>query len=503
MNNITILLLVLLFVLITCSIYIAENRIRNVRTENRELFKFAMNMRYPRYDNNDTVDVENTRDCNIETLEKCSMNDPTTLFGCRELLVRCMHFDKDTKYYSNGDAEYAIVPRNSSTNEGYALAITNLHQACHPLHGDLVLVTRDLDSSDYMFVCKCKMDGYIGNDTITGNCTTVRICNGKVDNLDQTLDKMNCVCADHEENYRYSDSLPICKSMTVKSANEKYTDWHFLVPWVSDNLLSKNHFNQTVAQNVNTSKLLDPCKHAIHDTSIDVPGGRYDTLYRTCVFENSGIPLRTGILLPKNKTNDDGIFEKLMPHNHLSVVDGALYSDEYRQVRIIDRVVGKRQYAAITANAKLGDYLPEREYTIAMPEKTAVGIPGHVQIKVRESLIAPTCETNFLSYSCKMEDNFKQIIRGIPEPRRHKPPSAFLWGTDDWEHAYDMFEKGVVNGGAGLVLDSLELDRYNEKLQYYGIRLVTDHPNNVDVDNGMLRLIDESNYKKHSELIRK
>lgn len=458
-----------------------------------------MSMRYPRYDDH-TVDVENTRDCNIETLEKCSINDPTTLFGCRELLVRCTHFKEDTKYYNNND-EYVIVPRNASSNEGYALAITNLDQACHHLHGDLVLVTRDLDSSEYMFVCKCKMDGYIGNDTITGNCTTVRICNGKVDNLDQTLDKMNCVCADHEENYRYSDSLPICKSMTVRTANEKYTDWHFLVPWISDNLLSKNYFNQTVAQNVNTSKLLDPCRHAIHDTTIDVPGGRYDTLYRTCVFENSGIPLRTGVLLPKEK--DEDISGSFHPHNMIDLVDGALYSEEYRQVRVLDGVVGKRQYAAITANMKLGDYLPEGEYTVAMPEKTAVGIPGHVQIKVRESLIAPKCESVFLSYSCKMDDNFKKIIRGIPEPERHKPPSGFFWGTDDWEQAYDMFEKGVVNNGGGLVLDNSKLDIYKDKLQYYGIRLVTDHPNNADVDNGMLRLIDESNYKKHSELIHK
>lgn len=454
-------------------------------------------MRYPRHDDDAIVDVENTRDCNIDTLEKCSMNDPTTLLGCRELLVRCTHFKNDTKYYSNDDT-YVIVPRNVSINEGYALAITNLDQACHHLHGDLVLVTRDSNSSDYMFVCKCKMDGYIGNDTITGNCTTVRICNGKIDNIDQTLDKINCVCANHEENYRYSDMLPICKSMTVQTANDKYTDWHYLVPWVSDNLLSKNYFNQTVAQNVNTSKLLDPCKHAIHDTLINVPGGRFDTLYKTCVFENSGIPLRTGVLMSRD---EDGIYNSQQTPNNLDMVDGALYSDDYKQVRVLDGVVGKRQYAAITADMKLGDYLPKREYTVAMPEKTSVGIPGHVQINVRESLIAPKCEPTFLTYSCKMGDNFKQIVRGVPKPQRDSPPSAFLWGTQDWEEAYDMFETGVVNNGSGLVLDNSKLDKYKDKLKYYGMRLVTNHPDNGIRDSGMLQLLNDSNYKKHSELI--
>lgn len=494
MNNITILLLVLLFVLITCSIYIAENRISDMRIDREQLPKFIMNMRYPRHEN-DTIDVENTRDCNMETLEKCSMNDPTTLFGCRELLVRCTHFKEDMKYY-NKDDEYKIVPKNASINEGYALAITNLNQACHHLHGDLVLVTRDVDSSDYMFVCKCKMDGYIGNDTITGNCTTVRICNGKIDNLDQTLDKINCVCADHEENYRYSDSLPICKSMTVKTANEKYTDWHFMVPWVSDNLLSKNYFNQTVAQNVNTSKLLNPCKHAIHDTSVNITGGRFDELYKTCVFENSGIPLRTGILMSVDADDDSQKF--------LGTFDGALYSSDYRQVRVLDGVVGKRQYAAITADVRLGDYLPVREYTVALPENTAVGNPGHVQLQTRQSLIAPECDTTgIMTYSCKMDHNFKRIVRGIPEPNRRQPPKAFLWGTDDWVEAYDMFEKGVVNDGRGLMLDNVQLDKYKNKLNYYGMRLVTDHPDNEFVDNGLVRLLDDSNYNKHSELIQK
>lgn len=488
MNTITVILFILWFVLIICSIYISEKLMKSNKTENTTLRRFVMNIRYPRYDN-DSIDLENTRDCNVHSLEKCSIIDPTTLFGCRELLVRCTHFSDDTKYYENGNETYVFIPKNNTPDEGYALAITNLDQACHPLHGDLVLVTRDVDSSEYMFVCKCKMDGYIGNDTITGNCTTVRICNGKIDSIDKPLNRIDCVCADYEENYRYNDSLPICKSMTVDTANEKYTDWHYLVPWISDNLLSKNYFNRTVALNVNSSKLLDPCKHALHDTSLEIQNGRYDTLYNTCVFEDSGIPVRTGILGKVDGAKFD-------------TVDGALFSENYRQIRVLDGVMGKRQYAAITANVKLGEFLPLREYTIAMPENTKIGNPGHVQMSVKKSLIGPVCDTVLTSYSCFMEQNYDRTVRGIPTPGVKEPPAIFIWGTDDWNDAYDMFIYGIRNVGSGLELDNERLDKHKETLNYYGMRLVSDlHPDETK-DNSVVRLLDDDNYRKHSELIR-
>lgn len=104
------------------------------------------------------MDIDNSYDCNVNSLRVCCLDDKTSLFGCKELLDKCVHFNTQ---YEDG---VIIIPKNKNPNEGYAPAVNNINHACNIYHGDFMLVTTSQNySNDYRFICKCKYDGYIGN----------------------------------------------------------------------------------------------------------------------------------------------------------------------------------------------------------------------------------------------------------------------------------------------------------------------------------------------------
>jgi hypothetical protein len=102
------------------------------------------------------------------------------------------------------NGEKILIPKNNDANEGYAMSIGHLADACNPYHGDLVLIAADNDGRDHMLVCQCKNPGFIGNDHILGNCEDVRICDdGKIDDINRPLAMINCVCS--SDTYQISD----------------------------------------------------------------------------------------------------------------------------------------------------------------------------------------------------------------------------------------------------------------------------------------------------------
>lgn len=193
--------------------------------------------------------------------------------------------------------------------------INNPSQACNPYHGDLVLVTVSPKSNDYRFVCKCKFDGYIGNDSLDGPCKTVHICNGKFDNINQPLDKIKCICRPDETNVRYMELVPACKTLTIREANDKYSEWYHMVPFDTNKqyLLATKHTVPEIRQNFNCKYILDPTKHSFHDTTkVHKDNLFYDN---HCVARGRGIPVNLGILNPNTTLGPDN---KLL-YNH---VDG-------------------------------------------------------------------------------------------------------------------------------------------------------------------------------------
>lgn len=56
---------------------------------------------------------------------------------------------------------------------------------------------------------------------IDGSCSTVHICDGLIDDINQPLEKIKCICKPYETNVRYTDLVPACKTLTINEANKK------------------------------------------------------------------------------------------------------------------------------------------------------------------------------------------------------------------------------------------------------------------------------------------
>ncbi|CAI6374852.1 unnamed protein product [Macrosiphum euphorbiae] len=208
-----------------------------------------------------------------------------------------------------------------------------------------------------------------------GSCEVVRLCNGNVKDLNKPMNELECNCSIHEESFRYNGIVPVCRSLTVLEANRKYEDWQHLVPWVSDDLLPKQTFNATVQNNMNCSRLLNPCSHDLRDTTLRLKKAKYDSAYNTCIFEDGGVPVRTGVF----KRHEGAVGPE---NGRFDTIDGALYSGKYSKICILDRVVEKRQMGAITTTFDVSltpTDDPKTTLTVALPENTSVGSPGQVR----------------------------------------------------------------------------------------------------------------------------
>ncbi|XP_025191134.1 uncharacterized protein LOC112591504 [Melanaphis sacchari] len=207
----------------------------------------------------------------VLVLRVCKLDDPTTLFGCKELNVRCEHFEEDRIFIRDDNSEYP-VPANAEKNEGYALAISFSVEDCHPHHGQRVLVSSDDKSYEYLMICRCIREGYIGNDHLLGNCTVVRICNGKVKDINVPFGEIECDCRKTERSLM-QNGIPMCRTLTISEANDLYNDWMFLIEIPKDAvLLNTKYYNTDVRSNVKVSHLLSPCSHSLINPSQKLVG---------------------------------------------------------------------------------------------------------------------------------------------------------------------------------------------------------------------------------------
>lgn len=438
---------------------------------------------------NDSVSIENKYDCNAKNLRVCLMNDPTTLFGCRELTVRCQHFSKDTEVKENGGT--FDIPKNKSDNEGYALAITNLAEACNPYHGDLVLVTANAESNEYMLVCSCKNPGFIGNTSLLNACEEVFICDGKIDDLNKPLDQINCKCAASEISVRYNTGVPVCKPMLVHEANKHYKDWSKYIDWVSDRKINKNIFNKTVQQNLNTSVLLNPCTSSAHDLSIAIPEGKYSALTGTCIYYNYGLPIQTG-LLNEPAAKKGGFIEN--PYKRYERIDGALITGPYKFLRISADNSGVSAFGAIRASMTFNDDL--RQADMVLPHALTTG--GDIsQIKLTLNSISawgPKCETraNF-RWNCYVRNAPKWYTQNIPRFGFNDLPN--LWSQRElWNATETLFNDAFPVSANGVYVDSKRLnDVAGKGLTTYGYGLKLDPVG----DSGMLSFKNYDDWKVH------
>lgn len=455
--------------------------------EPKEIPKFSVDVQYDPYPS--TIDINNKYDCTADSLRKCDINDSTTLFGCKELIVRCHHFDKDTEYVNNNETK--IIPKNSTPTEGYALAITTIVDSCNPYHGDLTLVTTNDDSNEYMLICSCKNPGYIGNDNILGNCTTVFICNGQIDDIDKNLNDINCKCSEREISMRYEDGLPVCKSMTVKDANERFDDWSHLVPFNSNRQIDSNKYNVTISGNLKTSRLLDPCQNSIHDTSIEIINGKFDSINGRCVVLDYGLPLSTGLL--DHHPEDDTVKIESVSS------DCVLATEKYLKARVSDNIAGVRRVNALTvAGLPFAQDLQNTTVVVVPKHGMSFGKNGQMSITANPDIFnSCRCSGDWPNYSCYVLQYFDHIEDNLTFPGHRLCPSSFFWGQELWNNSEFLVYNGVKFNRNGLYFDN-DAWRKISSILPYGIQWSSGADS---IDSGILSFASPDDFKKHREVM--
>lgn len=458
----------------------------------KDLVSFSKQFKFKEFDKK--KDISNTIPCNTDNLKICNLNNPNDLYGCREFYVECHHFDQDVIYFENKVKK--TIPKNNK-NEGYALPITSkLEEKCNIYHGDLTLISKNDNLDEYMLICKCKEPGYIGNDHILGNCTTVRICNSKIDDINQPLEKINCICDQTEQSVRLNQT-PSCKTYDIVSANEKFEDWSHLLDWSSKQTIPKQEYNKTVQDNLHNSQLLNPCTYSLLDSTIEIPNAKYDAVNKTCTLTDYGLPVRNNNLADMKKTyksHDDKI------DIDYKQIDAVIHTDKYESLRIVDRIQSKtgKINKRIGLKTKL-PFLKNKSVRININEPTTFGYNSQLLLSTKEQFVSGNCHTDYPTYNCEYSDAYDYTYLDIPRPKFSELPGGYLWGRETWEDFNRLGAYGInVANYYGL---SLIPDIYLKRDEWlnYGIQFC-----NKDSDksclNGFLRFNNPKDYKLHKEL---
>lgn len=444
-------LLIVIIILLLITIVLAQKQTTPLYGNDYEIPKFSVNIKYDEFPNT-SIDVDNQFDCNVNSLRKCQLDDPTTLFGCKELSVRCQHFKDDTNF-DDGDGNVTVIPKNENSNEGYALAVTLAVDSCNPYHGDLTLITSDRDSTEYMLICTCKNPGYIGNEDILGNCTTVYICGGTINNissLNKPLNEIECVCADSETSVRFDDGMPICREMTVEEANQRFQDWTHLIPFNSDRTVSIDAFNPTVKDNMNVSDLLNPCRNSINDTTFEITNGKYDPVNGMCNLESYGIPIENGMLNYHLKATN------VKNEPTLKSCDSILHTKKWTSLRFSDNIDNKRLLMSIFVEGGFewtDDLSLSRNALVIDISGFGFKKGSQISIAPENKFYGPKCTGSWPSYSCQIAEYYVGDRKGgFPVSGNRHVPGSFLWKYQNWELAEFAIDRSLIEGLHTLML---------------------------------------------------
>lgn len=237
---------------------------QSVNTDEENLLRFSTTKRIQPPPS--TIDIENPYACTAEDLRKCDTNNMLSCVGCQNLLSTCVHFEDDTLMYPLDENDEisedpVLIPKNDSADEGYCLIVKTVGESCS-VHGQLVLIQISPDASETALICMCTEPGLIGNDTIDGNCTSLRICNGNVDDITKPIASLNCECPENFYSTRLEDGTPTCAAKTLLNSTAADVNSH-VENLSNDNirLAEIRHFNGNISQNLASgiTSLPDPC----------------------------------------------------------------------------------------------------------------------------------------------------------------------------------------------------------------------------------------------------
>lgn len=271
------------------------------------------------------IDIKNPYACSPTDLHPCKVNDPIGCEGCQSLIATCKHFAEDATFIDDDGTEKTI-PANETENDGWCWTLNNPTQACNPFHGNLVFVRVQPERPETMLFCECIYPGYIGKTTFDGNCETVFICDGKIEELNVPLKEMKCVCSQNSINV-YQNDVPMCVPKKVQDM-PNYDDPMFFNEAIT---VSIECFNETIANACPSKVLLNPCNYCLLTGKYIANGkmvptddeeGGFQCVLRDA--QKNGLPIRRSSLgrLLKGTNGPDGIIDlkikTVLVYNYIS-----------------------------------------------------------------------------------------------------------------------------------------------------------------------------------------
>lgn len=430
MDYLLIIVSVMTMICIIILLYVAFSKIKPIKvnsreTENDSMPKFQTDYYADPYPK--TVDLSNQYECTVEDPHICKVGDATTLFGCKNLAVKCHVFEEDTMYQTS-TGEMITIPK-SKEGEGLALALEDVSEGCNIHHGDWVIVATDPDSREFGLMCLCKNPGYIGNETLSGACDKVFICNGQIDDINKPLADINCVCGKFQYSLKREDGAPVCTDILVKDADASMSD---AITYIGETI-DTSKVNPTVTQNMKIDKVLNPCTTSLFGNKID---GTITMSYINstptywCQF-----PIRSNIL-----------------HHKIDILRNSYASDLPSigyQTDLSDYSSGQQGVQMATAHAGHPDsFAFVGKYPELNPRPLVVAAPGvHLGLSLivngndNNWIVHGRCTGSWPTYSCRLkyEDGALLNSYGRLYSNSRSCPSAFLWGKDHWNNSEAVF----------------------------------------------------------------
>lgn len=269
-------------------------------SEITDLYKFSTDFRFEPTPSE--IDINGEYECTTLDLRECNVNDQTSCGGCKSLNASCKHFDSDMPFIDDDGNEH-IIPKNTDSNTGYCMNLTTIAEGCSP-QGDYAIMQTGVDTYDYYLMCVCKNPGLIGNMTIDGNCTTIYMCNGKIDDINKPINEIKCIC----DEYQVADvrnDISYCRNKKLQELssdelavlnNENYRDSY----------LPLDYFDKTIVQNLKEGmELPDPCTRCAVTGKVVFAKATKDKHGNVYCIENSNLPnlVKQVVITDSNSVN--------------------------------------------------------------------------------------------------------------------------------------------------------------------------------------------------------
>lgn len=419
------LLLVVLFTIISAFLFLFLISIQKIKPitfkSNEEINKtiIPFHTEFYRDPYPQQFSIENEFACTPEDPKPCVVDDITTLIGCKNLAVTCKEFKEDTKYIDDSGNE--IIIKKTEPGHGIALAVNDLTDSCNIYHGDLVLISTNPTENQYGLLCMCKNPGYIGNLETTGNCETIFICNGHIDDINQPIESVNCECEVTKIPDRYADGTPYCRSKLVKDITEDDIRY---IEYVGDTT-STEYFNPTVEQNLKIKKVLNPCKVSLFGNptngELDMSLAANGIYACKTTLKDKAMPIDVDIL--------KGAHTNRVPSTTLSTVNDP-------------KIYHLFKGAGLTEINTFVAHVPELRKGIVQYDTGVIRL-GRTMKPYFDgmTIIGGTCTGHWPGYTCGLGTltALNQDDLDLPRTVARPCPSAFLWSNDNWVQTQKYF----------------------------------------------------------------